>query len=312
MDIRNISIASILATGSIFCHAFAANAQQNDTALAHVKYELVHIDDTNFRDNPRKEEMMLYIGQHSVMYNSFTLAATLEKLKKDVEERHRADGTKTGPRGGASQSRVFVSAPNMSNETLYLFPRDKKAFTTNRLGTTTYIIPREFPQIDWQMGGATKEIGGYSCQEATGTFGGRRYTAWFTTELPFPYGPWKLHGLPGLILEAEDDRQEVIFRYAGFDKQEGNGIEIALPEEAITTTAKAFTKAKAAFDKNPMANALRNIEAPAGATVERKIVLKDQNGRELSPEEFSAMREMAMKEGKIKNPNNPLELNGNR
>ncbi|MBK1441533.1 GLPGLI family protein [Parapedobacter sp. ISTM3] len=312
MTIKNISFATILAGVSTFGHLFAVRAQESDVALAHVKYELVHIDDTNFRDNPRREDMMLYIGRRSAMYNSFTLASTLEKMKKEMESRQRADAAKAGAANGPSQSRFFVSSPNVSNETLYLFPQENNAFLTNRLGASTYIIPQEYPQIDWQIGDDVKEIGGYTCQQAIGTFGGREYTVWFAPELPFPYGPWKLNGLPGLILEAEDSRKEVIFRYAGFDKQGSGGIEIALPSDAATTTAKEFAKAKAAFDKNPMANALRNIEAPAGANVERKIVLKDQHGRELSPEEFNAMREMAMKAGKMKHPNNPLELHGDR
>jgi len=293
MRTKSYLISIVLASCTI-CHPSDSHAQESDVALAHIKYEFVHVDDTNFRDNPRKEDMMLYIGERTTMYNSFTLAATLEKVKKDLAAKQ----------GG----RFFVNSPNISNEVLYLFPRESKAFTVNRLGTSTYIIPQEYPQIDWQIGGETKEIGGYQCQQATGTFGGRHYTVWFTTELPFPYGPWKLHGLPGLILEAADSKQEVVFRYAGFDKESGGDIALALPEDALTTTAKEFAKAKAAFDKNPTANALRNIDVPAGANVQRKIVLKDQNGRELSPEEFNAMREMAMKDGKIKKTNNPLEL----
>ncbi len=298
----------ILSGGSICCYSFSAKAQEGDVVLAHVKYQFVHIDDTNFRNDPHREDMMLYIGKDITLYNSFTLAATLEKMKKDMAEKQPDIADKAGAPNSHNQSRIFVNAPNISHEALYLFHRKNNAAIANTLGMTTYIIPQEYPQIDWEIGTEIKEIGGYQCQQATGSFGGRDYTAWFTTELPFPYGPWKLRGLPGLILEAEDSKNEVVFQYAGFDKEPATGIPLTLPEGAITTTVNEFARAKAAFDKNPMANSLRGIDAPAGANVQRKIVLKDQSGRELSPEEFNAMREMAMKEGKIKKPNNPLEL----
>jgi len=310
MAIRKISVA-ILAGSAIFCHSFSSTAQESDVALAHVKYQFVHIDDTNFRDNPHREDMMLYIGKDITLYNSFSLAATLAKMKKDMAEKQPGDAKKAGSPNGRNQSRLFVNAPNISHEVIYLFPKENRLATVNRLGMTTYIIEQAYPQIDWQIGTEVKEIGGYQCQQATGSFGGRHYTAWFTTELPFPYGPWKLQGLPGLILEAEDSKKEVAFHYAGFDKEPPTATVLALPQDAIPTTAKEYAKAKAAFDKNPMGNALRGQNAPAGANVQRKIVLKDQSGRELSPEEFTAMREMAMREGKIKKPNNPLELVGN-
>ncbi|SFR53306.1 GLPGLI family protein [Robiginitalea myxolifaciens] len=67
------------------------------------------------------------------------------------------------------------------------------------------------PEIPWKLTGNKKTIGGYLCQEARGSFRGRTYTAWFTPDLPVPFGPWKLQGLPGLIMYARDDSREVEF-----------------------------------------------------------------------------------------------------
>lgn len=69
------------------------------------------------------------------------------------------------------------------------------------------------PLIDWKLEKETKEIGSLICRKATTSFRGREYTAWYTLEIPLPYGPWKLHGLPGLILEAYDTNKEVYFYF---------------------------------------------------------------------------------------------------
>lgn len=60
------------------------------------------------------------------------------------------------------------------------------------------------PAIDWKIIERTDSIAGYSCVCAEGRFGGRDWVAWFTPQIPMSYGPWKLGGLPGLILQAED------------------------------------------------------------------------------------------------------------
>jgi GLPGLI family protein len=73
------------------------------------------------------------------------------------------------------------------------------------------VIVDTLPQIEWQLTTETKTIDSLSCQKAIGKFRGRTYTAWYAKEIPVAVGPWKLHGLPGLIVEAEDNLGEVKF-----------------------------------------------------------------------------------------------------
>lgn len=75
----------------------------------------------------------------------------------------------------------------------------------------TIIVVEDLPAINWQIGSESKTIGGLNCQMATCTFRGREYTAWFCKMIPSTLGPWKFHGLPGLILEISDKTKEVMF-----------------------------------------------------------------------------------------------------
>lgn len=49
---------------------------------------------------------------------------------------------------------------------------------------------------------STVSLLGYECLLAETNYHGRVWKAWFTPEIPIPFGPWKLHGTPGLILKA--------------------------------------------------------------------------------------------------------------
>lgn len=60
----------------------------------------------------------------------------------------------------------------------------------------------EMNDIEWEICDSTKTILGYECQLAEADYHGRRWKVWFTPEIPAQDGPWQLHGLPGLILEA--------------------------------------------------------------------------------------------------------------
>lgn len=88
------------------------------------------------------------------------------------------------------------------------------------LGDHTVRLAEPIPVIRWTVEKDTREIEGFRCQKATCRFRGRNYTAWFTTDIPCNWGPWKLHGLPGAILEAYDDTNEVSFYATGVKRGE--------------------------------------------------------------------------------------------
>lgn len=66
-------------------------------------------------------------------------------------------------------------------------------------------------KINWNLGRETKKFENYTLQKATATFGGRNWTAWFSKEIDIPEGPYKFRGLPGMIFQIYDDKNNFDF-----------------------------------------------------------------------------------------------------
>lgn len=88
---------------------------------------------------------------------------------------------------------------------------------------------------DWQISTDTATVLGYLCTKATTTFRGRDYVVWFTQEIPINEGPWKLYGLPGLILKAEDTAG--LFRFEAIGLTQPNDKVIPAPADGNITDA---------------------------------------------------------------------------
>lgn len=73
------------------------------------------------------------------------------------------------------------------------------------IGYRIFLVDDLAPLIKWSISEEIKEILGHRCQKASGEFRGRNFTVYFAKDIPVADGPWKLTGLPGLILEAFSD-----------------------------------------------------------------------------------------------------------
>ena len=87
---------------------------------------------------------------------------------------------------------------------------------------------------------STKNVLGYECIMATANYHGRYWTVWFTPEIPVDAGPWKLLGLPGLILEAVDSTGLHHFTANGIQSVNMNIPPVYEPYPYEKTTRKNF------------------------------------------------------------------------
>ncbi|WP_124643330.1 GLPGLI family protein [Amniculibacterium aquaticum] len=64
----------------------------------------------------------------------------------------------------------------------------------------------------WKITSDKKSIQTYQCIKAETVFGGRKFIAWYTEQVPINDGPYKFSGLPGLILEVYDDQDNFHYK----------------------------------------------------------------------------------------------------
>ena len=113
-----------------------------------------------------------------------------------------------------------------------------------------YLTSEAMPQLKWKVQAEHDTICGLPCQKAIGQYGGRTWTAWFAEGLPSRFGPWRLGGLPGLILRAvsEDGIHHFECNRVDFVKE---AIAYSVPNEAVKCTRAKFVKLRNSTFGNP-------------------------------------------------------------
>ena len=119
------------------------------------------------------------------------------------------------------------------------------------------IIQDSLPEISWHILDEHRQIGGHPCQKAEGEFAGRLYEAWFAADIPVPFGPYKLWGLPGLILETKTDDESVQFLFKGLELSDALADRVFVPSKGRDrfNSYEAFHRAEEAMYEREMKEA---------------------------------------------------------
>ena len=211
---------------SILLTTFLAHSQKGIIRYGYI--DAIGIGNANGTDS---NAYMLFNKEQSYYV---TAKDSLEDAKKVSEQKTYL---KDDDSGGTIQNGLKVSKEG--DQVVYHIK--KKTMWSNLLYRKQIYIKELNPIINWKIEKERKKIGRFNCKKATANFRGRNYTAWFTTEIPLPFGPWKLNGLPGLILEAYDTNKFVYWYFKNVEyptkiKNNVKYIEIPAKEKFITYT----------------------------------------------------------------------------
>lgn len=131
-----------------------------------------------------------------------------------------------------------------------------KNYPKEKVTVTDEIVPNDFLYeenkngYNWLLKDDTLTVCGYLCYKSVCSFGGREWTAWYAPEINISDGPWKLYGLPGLILKAEDSTGTHSFEAVAI-RQSTRPIYIAKNKLQIKTGKEQFIKSKNLFEEDP-------------------------------------------------------------
>lgn len=200
-------------------------------------------------------------------------------------------------------------------------------FTGIDYGSVPYVVEKSYPDfkidffnnldmnkykvsdnrsMNWKILPEKDKIGEFNAQKASLYFAGRIWTAWFVSDIPIQDGPYKFHGLPGLIIKIEDKTKSHSFVLKEIKKLTSDQDWVSDSEKnafgnTIAIDQEKYKKQVVDFRNNPTKGMRQML---SGNT---KVMMIDENGKPLDIEKMLRDRERDAKANNARN-NNLLEL----
>ena len=170
----------------------------------------LEMDTTQMSTQPQDTQMSLRIGGGHALFAA-TRNMWVDSLDVYNHEKYLELYFKLNPIGEP------VWTPLASFEDEYLFKNMPEGKNTvyQGFGFNKYTYEEDIEPQEWILGDSVRSILGYECRQAECDYRGRHWIAWYAPEIAVSEGPWKLGGLPGLILEAYDSRRHYVFTALG-------------------------------------------------------------------------------------------------
>ncbi|MFL9833051.1 GLPGLI family protein [Chryseobacterium terrae] len=248
-------------------------------------YEYRFIPDSTNSADVKTEMMNLDVADSGSKFYSYTVYHSDSLMNVDLEKQLALTG------------KINIKADSRKGSVRYSISKkypDYKVFLHNRILMDHYKVADE-RKIDWKISSEQQKIGEWNTQKAEAEFGGRKWTAWFTSDIPIQDGPYKFHGLPGLIVKLEDLSKSHVFTLQAVK----NLAEIpkdVFGEKEILISQKQYDKLVKEYENDPT-KGLKQMQM-GGIT----MIMKEGSGNQMKNQEERL-------KARIKKDNNRIELN---
>ena len=220
----------------------------------------------------KKTLTILDITKQKSIYRDY-LSVSQDSLITELSEKYKKSGNNV-------DMQKLIKTPNFTHKIIKEYPIKKVTYSDKVLQDN--FIYEEAPNFQWKILKEKKTIGEYKAQKATAKYGGKNWIAWFSNDIPFLDGPYKFYGLPGLIVQIEDEEDNISWTLAG-NKTVKNYKEKSLLDggnniKSIMVSKEKFKEIDTDYRNNPMGRIKATVPAekltqqmPDGKTLEQKI-----------------------------------------
>jgi len=270
----------LLATFSFLIFGILANAQNK-----RFSYEYKCIPDSTNISEVKTEIMNLDVTESGSKFYSYTVYSSDSLMKVDLDKQLAATGSiniKSDMRKGLVRYSVSKKYPKY------------EVFLHDRILSDYYKVSEE-RSINWKISAEKLKIGDWMTQKAEADFGGRHWIAWFAGDIPIQDGPYKFHGLPGLIVKLEDQTKSHVFTLQGV-KNISAIPESVFGSKEIPVNSKQYNKLVKEYENDPT-KGMKQMQM-GGVT----MIMKDGQNNHMKDQEERV-------KAAIKKNNNRIELN---
>ncbi len=218
---------------------FTQNYIPIDTVDINFYYSYDFQQNSDSKYSLKNQEMVLQIGKHSSKFTASHLIYSDSVIMENSKEPPTTIGFQKlmGIIGGTNIH------PYCKNYVYKNYPEKDKIMFTGYVNKK-FIKVLEKITFQWQIIDRTDTILlGYPCQKAITSYAGRNYNAWFSTEIPISDGPFKFHGLPGLIVKISDEQNQHSFELVKIQNIKYIQPMYFLKKKYISVTAKEYVDA---------------------------------------------------------------------
>ena len=139
---------------------------------------------------------------------SIVLYANNERAKQIHSKSQINDGNEYGASLNNDGSITIIEEPSDYNNVWFYKASTNDVIKSVKNPKSDFIVYDTGLDYNWEIKDEIDSIGNYQVVKALTNFRGRTFTAWFAPAIPISFGPWKLKGLPGLILKMYDQEQK--------------------------------------------------------------------------------------------------------